>query len=196
MKKLPLLLMGLVFLMACNNATDTQQEAKSEPAQQEAVKPQLTKAVAKEAKPAKVDKANSLVNWMSFEEAQKKVAESPRKIIVDVYTGWCGPCKMMDSYTFNNEEVAAFIDKNFYAVKFNAESGDPVTFKDKVYENPKYDPNRGARRRNAPHQLTQTMGLRGYPTIVVYDPQLNIIQRIVGFKKPEQLMPILNQLAS
>lgn len=197
MKKLPLLLMGLVFLMACNNATDTQQADAKEAVKKAEVKPQLTKAKVQPTETAKTKKVTGgLVEWLSFEEAQKKVAESPRKILVDVYTGWCGPCKMMDSYTFSDEKVANFIKENFYAVKFNAESPDPVTFKSKVYENPNYDPNRGSRRRNSPHQLTSTMGLRGYPTLVVYDPKLNIVERIVGFKKPEQLLPILSKVAS
>ena len=35
-------------------------------------------------------------------EAQKKT----KKILVDVYTDWCGPCKLMDKKTFQNRDVA------------------------------------------------------------------------------------------
>ena len=35
------------------------------------------------------------INWMSLEEAVAAQQKEPRKIVMDVYTKWCGPCKMM-----------------------------------------------------------------------------------------------------
>ena len=40
---------------------------------------------------------------------------------MDMYTVWCGPCKMLDKNTFHNKDVADYINKYYYAVKFNAE---------------------------------------------------------------------------
>lgn len=40
------------------------------------------------------------------------------------------------------------------------------------------------------------MGIRGYPTLLILDEKLNVIQKIVGFKKAPQLLPQLNALAS
>ena len=40
---------------------------------------------------------------------------------MDIYTDWCGPCKLMDKNTFQNPDVAQYLNNNFYAVKFNAE---------------------------------------------------------------------------
>ena len=42
------------------------------------------------------------INWVSIDEAQELNKKEPRKILVDVYTHWCGPCKMMMKYTFSN----------------------------------------------------------------------------------------------
>ena len=39
--------------------------------------------------------AQSEVNWMSLEEAVVAQKNEPRKIVMDVYTQWCGPCKMI-----------------------------------------------------------------------------------------------------
>ena len=36
------------------------------------------------------------INWMTLEEAIKLQEKEPKKIIMDVYTNWCGPCKMLD----------------------------------------------------------------------------------------------------
>ena len=60
------------------------------------------------------------VNWISMDKAQE-LQKVPKNIMMDVYTDWCGPCKLMDKNTFQNPDVANFLNENFYAVKFNAE---------------------------------------------------------------------------
>mgnify|MGYP000536572778 FL=1 len=66
------------------------------------------------------------INWVSLEEAVELQKKNPKKIIMDVYTSWCGPCKMLDRNTFQNKDVAAYINKNYYAVKFNAEGQEEI----------------------------------------------------------------------
>jgi len=139
-------------------------------------------------------KKSAKINWVTLEEAQELNKKTPKKIIVDLYTDWCGPCKMMERQTFTDPELISYINKNFYAVKFNAESQAPVTFKGKVYSNPNFDPSRSSRQRNAAHQYTRTTGLRGYPTLIVYSPEVEIIDRIVGFQKAPQVMRTLKRL--
>jgi thioredoxin-related protein len=125
------------------------------------------------------------IPWATMDNIESLVAKKPRKTIVDVYTPWCGPCKMMDRNTFSNAEIINQIGKNFYAVKFNAEGPDPIKFMGKDYANPKVQPNK--RGRNAPHQLSGFFSVRGYPTLVVLDENMKIIDKIVGYKTPEQL---------
>ena len=81
------------------------------------------------------------INWMSLEEAVEAQKTEPRKIMMDVYTKWCGPCKMMMANTFTNENVIDYVNANFYAVKFDAESPDPITFQGNEFTNPTYNPN-------------------------------------------------------
>ena len=35
------------------------------------------------------------INWLTMNEALAKQKEVPKKIMVDMYTTWCGPCKML-----------------------------------------------------------------------------------------------------
>ena len=42
------------------------------------------------------------INWMTFEEAIALQKKNPKKIMVDMYTVWCGPCKLLDRNTFHN----------------------------------------------------------------------------------------------
>ena len=43
------------------------------------------------------------INWMTMDEALAAQKEEPKKIFMDVYTTWCGPCKMLDKNTFANQ---------------------------------------------------------------------------------------------
>lgn len=125
------------------------------------------------------------INWMTIEEAVEAQKKEPRKILIDVYTTWCGPCKMMDANTFTNKDVIAFINKHYYAVKFNAESPDEVKFKGQTYTNANYDPK--ARGRNGVHDFSRAMRVSAYPTIVYLDEELNMIAPIKGYQNPSQI---------
>ena len=61
----------------------------------------------------KTQKLDSIVNWISFEEAQNLAKTNPKKVYVDVYTDWCGWCKRMDATTFSNPVIARYMNKNF-----------------------------------------------------------------------------------
>ncbi len=125
------------------------------------------------------------INWMSLEEAVEAQKKEPRKIMMDVYTQWCGPCKMMMANTFTNAYVIEYVNANYYAVKFDAESPDPVTFQGTEFTNPDYVPN--ARGRNGVHQLSRALKVNAYPTIVYLDEKANVIAPISGYKQPTQM---------
>lgn len=128
---------------------------------------------------------NNTVNWMTMEEMAKAQEKEPRKVLIDVYTTWCGPCKIMDANTFTNADVIKYINANFYAVKFNAESPDAVKFKGQTYTNEGYNPN--ARGRNSVHDFTKALRVSAYPTIVYLDEELNMIAPIKGYQTPPQI---------
>src|SRR5436189_3917103 len=72
--------------------------------------------------------AGSAVKWMTFEEAVEKSKTEKRKIFIDVYTDWCGWCKVMDKNTFPDPEVAKLLNEKFYPVKLDAEQTADITF--------------------------------------------------------------------
>jgi uncharacterized protein YyaL (SSP411 family) len=73
------------------------------------------------------------INWINFDELAKLYSTDPKPILIDVYTSWCGWCKVMDKETYNNDKVAKYINEKYYAVKFNAESADAVVLNGKTY---------------------------------------------------------------
>ncbi|MFT4679103.1 MAG: thioredoxin-related protein [Flavobacteriales bacterium] len=135
--------------------------------------------------PLLVSAQGGLINWMTVEEAQAAQKKVPKKIMMDVYTHWCGPCKMLDAQTFQNADVANYVNDNYYAVKFNAEHPAAINFKGKDYTNPTFDPTKSGR--NGVHELSRALGVSAYPTIIFLDEELNTISPVTGYKTAQQL---------
>jgi thioredoxin-related protein len=134
------------------------------------------------------------INWMTMNEALAAQEKQPKKIFMDVYTTWCGPCKLLDKNTFSNKDVIAFINKHYYAVKFNAEGTEEITYQDFTYTNPNFQP--GRKGRNATHFFADALNLRGYPSLVFFEADGDLIQAIPGYKTPQQLEIYLKMIAN
>ena len=141
--------------------------------------------------------AGPAINWVSLEQAQTATKKVPKPILVDVYTNWCGPCKMLASRTFTDPKLVEYVNTHFYAVKFNAEGGDPVTFKGQSFKNPQYNPAAGGGR-NGTHELTYAIanveGRIAYPTVVYLNENLDVIAPVQGYLTPQQIEPILKYI--
>lgn len=134
------------------------------------------------------------IKWMTMNEALEAQKKEPKKILMDAYTDWCGPCKLMDQKTFTNKDVVNYINKNYYAVKFNAEGTEEVMYQDFNYTNPNYDPNRKGR--NSQHFFANALKITGYPSLVFFDEKSNVIAPIAGYRTPEQLEIYLKMIAN
>lgn len=129
------------------------------------------------------------IRWMSIDEAIAKQKKSPKPIFLDVYTDWYGPCKMLDKETFQDPEFVEYINKNYYAVKFNAEGNSVINFKGNKYSNPGFEPNRKGR--NSTHEFTKLLKVSGYPAMYIIDRNGEIERTIVGYKTHDELLRIL-----
>ena len=128
------------------------------------------------------------MKWYSLDEALKLNAKAPRNILIDVYTDWCGWCKKMDAETFNHPAIAKYVNKNFYPVKFDAESSEPVKFGDQTFVNQ----GGGGGARKSTHQFATALGVSGYPTVVYLTGDLKLIGAVPGFFTPEKIEPLLH----
>ncbi len=133
----------------------------------------------------------SKIKWYTLEEALAAQEKNDKKIFIDMYTDWCKWCKVMDQKTFTDQEVIQYMNENFYAVKFNAEQKEAITFKGK-----KYDFIQSGRR--GIHALAYELMERSasYPSFVLLDKNLNKLGLIKGYKAPAQfLSAVKNKVA-
>lgn len=134
------------------------------------------------------------INWMTMNEALAAQKKAPKKIFMDVYTTWCGPCKLLDKNTFTDKEVIEYVNKNYYAVKFNAEGTEEVNYQDFVYTNPNYDPARKGR--NSQHLFAHALKVNAYPSVVFFKENGDLIQAVPGYRTPPQLEIFLKMIHS
>ncbi len=133
------------------------------------------------------------IKWITIEEAEKLSKKNPKKIIVDVYTSWCGWCKEMDKSTFADPKVVDYVSKNFYAVKFNAEGNDTIHFNNQTFVNPG-----AATKTRGTHQLAMAIGSKegriGYPTISYLDESNKVISIVPGYLPADQFLMYLKYI--
>jgi thioredoxin-related protein len=124
------------------------------------------------------------IHWITFEEAVKLSQKEPRKIIVDVYTDWCGWCKKMDATTFSDPIIVKYVNEKYYAVKLNAETRDTLRFNGNTFAFvPEYKANEFA--------VSLLNGQMSYPTTVYLNEKFEVLSPVPGYLKPPMLEKIL-----
>lgn len=91
----------------------------------------------------------------SFQDVLKQAKAENKKVFVDFYATWCGPCKVMSKDIFPDTEVGEYFNKNFVNYQINAE--------DKVY---------------LPE--VKRYGITAYPTMLILDAEGNVLGQQVG----------------
>ncbi len=129
------------------------------------------------------------VHWMSLDDVQAAMKKQPKKVLIDFYTGWCGWCKVMDKKTYSNPDVIKYINDNFYAVKFDAERKDTISFLNKEYG---FTPEMRA---NA-FAIQMLNGQLSYPTTLIMMENFQTPQPVPGYldvAKMEMILKYLNE---
>ena len=124
------------------------------------------------------------VQWLTVEQLHAAYRQNPKPILVDIYTNWCGWCKVMDKETYNNDKVAAYINEKYYAVKINAESKDSIEWNGKKY---------GYNATNKVNELAVYLmyGQMSYPSTIFLSSLNAQAANMAGYLKPKQIEPPL-----
>lgn len=110
-------------------------------------------------------------------EAAKKIAQKENKLIfIDLFTTWCGPCKLMKKNTFTDEKIGKLFNKNFVNLAIDAEKD-----KDGL-------------------ELVKKYKIVNYPSFLFLDKNGELIQYDFGYYNAQQFagvgMSVLDKVSS
>ncbi len=101
-----------------------------------------------------------------------EVAKRNNKIVVlDFFTDWCAACEELEKYTWSNEKVKNYLDKNAVFLKLN------LTPKTKEAED-----------------TLKKYNVIGFPTVIFINGEGKEIKRFFGFVKPDKFLKIAGDL--
>ena len=128
------------------------------------------------------------VNWISLSQLNELYSKNPKPILLDVYTDWCGWCKVMDRKTFTDPKVIQALSEKYHVVKFDAEQQEPINFNGQTYE-------WQAAGRSGVNMLAFALlqGQLSYPSYVFLDADRKPFKIARGFMPADQF---LQELAS
>lgn len=92
---------------------------------------------------------------LSYAEGVAAAKAEGKLVFIDIYTTWCGPCALMATNVFPQQDVGDYFNEKFVCLKIDAEKGDGV-------------------------ELAKRFGVTGYPTFVVLDADGNVLGSRIG----------------
>lgn len=132
---------------------------------------------------------NEEINWISFETLKDSVEANPKKkIFIEIYTDWCGPCKMMEKKVFSKKKVIKPMNESYYAVRLNSEKMDSLNFNGKDYF---LTPKGKTRISELALEIGMEAGQLSYPTVIILNDKYEVIYRYPAFMNADLMEDVL-----
>ena len=103
----------------------------------------------------------------TWKEVLEKAKLTNKPIFIDVYTSWCGPCKMMSKNIFPLAEVGKVYNANFVCYQVDAEKGEGI-------------------------EIAKKYEVMSYPTYLFIQADGTLFSRSVGSMPAEKFIAVSN----
>jgi len=120
------------------------------------------------------------LRWMSFNDGLAEAAKTNRKVLIDVYTDWCGWCKKMDANTYADNRVSEYLLRKYVLVKLNAESPQKLTYQGTNYTE---------------RELAAAFGINGYPATLFLKSNGEAITSYPGYADAAMFRNVISFIA-
>ena len=91
----------------------------------------------------------------TFRQALAKAKKEKKLVMLDAYTSWCGPCKVLKNKVFPNKELGDYINAHYVSIGVDMEAGEGPA-------------------------LANMYPLEGYPTIMFMDASGRVKKKVLG----------------
>jgi thiol-disulfide isomerase/thioredoxin len=102
---------------------------------------------------------------LDFKAATKEAAKTGKIVLVDFYTTWCGPCKLLDKNTWTDAAVIQLLEQKTVALRIDAEKE---------------------------VALSKRYKIAAYPSVLLIKPDGTEIDRLVGYRDPKVFLADFN----
>jgi thioredoxin-related protein len=126
---------------------------------------------------AQTEKGVHFIQPENWQEVLSIAKTQHKNIFVDVYTTWCGPCKMMDNNVYPDSALGALVNQDFIAIKVQMD----CTKNDNPYVKSWYAD---------AEQIKQSAKVESFPTLLFYNPEGQLIFKSIGYKSAKALAKI------
>ena len=99
----------------------------------------------------------------TVEDVLNKAEKENKLVFVDVYTDWCGPCKLLDKTTFTDQKVMEALSNKVISFKINAEKGEGIA-------------------------LARKYKVMGYPCFLLLNGKGELVNRSFGYMPPQTFL--------
>lgn len=104
----------------------------------------------------------------NMKEAKTKALKEGKLFFVDFYADWCAPCKWMDETTFSDQGITSMLNSNYVSLKVNIDEFEGFSLK-------------------------QQYKIKYLPTILIFNAEGELIDRIEETLSPRQMLVILDK---
>ena len=106
---------------------------------------------------------------LSFDAASQKAGQAGKIVLVDFYTTWCGPCKMLDKNTWTDADVIKLLEDKTVALRLDTEKET---------------------------SLAKRYKIEAYPSVLLIKPDGTELDRLVGYRDAKAFIADFNASVS